>query len=107
MLFSANKGRFESVLRHALCFLFFAVSLPKDLFPAEKTLSSTVVVADDAAREGGGQERRRDSNATDSNSTSWQWATDRGAGSFMRISDGFTGPGMTRIPFGCIFPAVA
>ena len=80
MLFSANKGRFESVLRHALCFLFFAVSLPKDLVFAESTLSSTVVVADDAAREGAGQERRSDSNATDSNSTSWQWATDRGAG---------------------------
>ena len=43
-------------------------------------MSSTLVVADDGPREGDGQERRRDSNATDSNSTSWQWATDRGAG---------------------------
>ncbi len=80
MLFSANTRRFEGVLLHALCFLFFAVSLAKDLFSAEKTLLSTVVVADDAAREWDDQERRKDSNATDSNSTSWQWATDRGAG---------------------------
>jgi hypothetical protein len=42
----------------------------------EKSLPFTAVVADDAVLEGKGQERRSDSNATDSNSTSRQWATD-------------------------------
>jgi hypothetical protein len=80
MLFSANTRIFKGLLLHALCFLLFAVTLAENLVFGEKSLSSTAVVVDEAVLEGKGQERRSDSNATDSNSTSWQSATDLGAG---------------------------
>lgn len=71
---------FEGWSLNALVFFFFSVPLAKDVFSAEKSLSSSAFVADYLALPENGQERRRDSNATDSNSTSWQLATDRGAG---------------------------